>query len=354
MDMTVQSKTADPILTVANTGQNSQSQKTSDKKNDFGSMVRQKQQDARTARSQDSGKTASRTQNRSTESSSSAQEQQDDVPAEQYVIAAALILPPNLDIINFDVTPEEKQLQVELKPEFLPDMHIEAVSNLPVESPADTQNQTMFRNQNDDRQEIEFHPEEVVERMEQPAAVEEEENNDTAVQIEDVQWETPVFGYMDAAPVKVSSTQETPVDLQSDNGIEQFAARIDHLIVEDNGASRVEFTLVPASLGRITVEISRNADGALHIQINATTMRAADLLQRSTGTLQHLLGADTRPEVRIDVRTSEDTPLMYFNPNDDGRQQEQHQQGQQQRRERQQKHQTQDFIQQLRLGLVNL
>ena len=146
------------------------------------------------------------------------------------------------------------------------------------------------------------------------------------------------------------------MELEADDGMEQLSGKIERFVTEEAGVSRVEFTLIPASLGRVTVEITRTADGSLHIQLNATTLRATELLQRNTGTLQHLLGADTRPEVRIEVRGGEESPQTYLNPNGDGRGQDQRRQ-QEQRKDREERrgaHQAVDFLQQLRLGLVEL
>ena len=138
--------------------------------------------------------------------------------------------------------------------------------------------------------------------------------------------------------------------------MEQLSARIEEFVTDEAGTSRVEFTLVPASLGKVTVEITRTADGSLHIQLNATTLRASELLQRGSGTLQHLLGAGSRPEVRIEVRTDTDAQQMYLNPNANGEQQRQRQRQEQRRQEEQRRdrHQTADFLQQLRLGLVEV
>ena len=169
-------------------------------------------------------------------------------------------------------------------------------------------------------------------------------------------WQTPVFGYMDAAPVKVASTQETPIPLETQEGVEELSMRIERLLVNPEGSSHVEFTLVPASLGKVTVHITQGIDGALHIQLNATTTKAAELLQKNSDGLQRLLGADTRPDVKIEVRTDEDPQALYYLNPDANQQQQRQQQNQNQNRRDQRRDQNHavDFVQQLRLGLIGL
>ena len=371
MAIAVQSKAADPMLSIGSSAQSGSSSNSQSVQNgqDFGGMVRQKQQEIRQNNAKDSGRNDGKNgedskgavQNGSTAVSA---RQQQEIPHEQYILAAALIFIPTVETFTVETLPEETEVAVEIQPTFVPDMQIESLTDLPVTEVADDGGEALFEN----RQEALPETFEVVE--ETPAEYtpgtgteevrdvqEEEEMEDPFGAMEDVTWETPVFGYMDASPVKVSSpvSHEQPVELEADDGMEQLSARIEPFVMEEPGVSRVEFTLIPASLGKVTVEITRAADGSLHIQLNTTTLRASELLQRNTGNLQHLLGSDTRPEVRVEVRSREEAASMYLDPNGDRQDQRRQQQNQrQQKEERRGAHQAVDFLQQLRLGLVEL
>lgn len=378
MAITVQARAADPMLAApSQSGGNAGNSQNVQESQDFGGMVKQKQQEIRQngAKSggndndggQDGGRDGAKDALSGGNAAAAARQRgqnPQEIPHEQYILAAALMLIPNVGSVAVTAAPEETAAAVEIEPAFVPDMQIESLTDLPVAEVADEGGQTLLENRQEELPEefqlVEEAPTEYVQKAaaeEDARAPEEEEMEDPFGVMEDVRWETPVFGYMDAAPVKVSSpaSREQPVELEADDGMEQLSGRIQKFVTEAPGVSRVEFTLIPASLGKVTVEITRTADGSLHIQLNTTTVRASELIQRSSGTLQHLLGADTRPEVRIEVRNQEEAARMYLDPNGDGRGQEQRQQQQQRRQEeRRGAHQAVDFLQQLRLGLVEL
>ena len=168
---------------------------------------------------------------------------------------------------------------------------------------------------------------------------------------------TEVFGYMDATPVKVSEP-EAPIALEAEDATEQLADRIGTLVENEDGSSRVELTLNPPSLGKVTVEIVHRPDGALHIALQATTEKAVNLLERNSVGLQNLLASQSRSEVHVQVKESAETPYIFVNPDAQNQQeqqrQHQQQQQQQQRQRESQQPSAQDFIQQLRLGLIDL
>ena len=156
--------------------------------------------------------------------------------------------------------------------------------------------------------------------------------------------------------MKVSEPAE-PIPLEAEDGTERLAQQLGAMIEEDSGSSRIELTLTPPSLGKVTVEIVHHADGALHIALQATTERAASLLERNSAGLQSLLAGQSRSEVHVQVRTETETPYIYVNPdgqNDQQQRQQQQQQQQQQRQQQEQPRSAQDFIQQLRLGLIDI
>ena len=169
---------------------------------------------------------------------------------------------------------------------------------------------------------------------------------------EEAPVEAPVFDTTDAVPVKVADPAPAPLPLEAEDAPEQLAAVIENFLTEENGDSRIELTLTPAELGKISVEITHSSDGALHIALRASTDRAASLLESHSGGLQQLLGNASRPSVEVEVRYSGEAERQLFNPNDANGQQQQQQQQQQRQNQRQEERNSFDFIQQLRLGLV--
>ena len=170
--------------------------------------------------------------------------------------------------------------------------------------------------------------------------------------------EAPVFGYMDASPVKVafSETVERPVELEAAGAAEELGARIESLLTDEAGDTKLELSLSPASLGKLTVEITRSADGSLHVHLFAATEKAAALLEKNAGGLQSLLAAKDRPQTTVEVRFEEGAQQKFLDPN--GQRQNQNgayqQQQQQQRGHQREALRVEDFMSRLRLGLVDL
>ena len=169
--------------------------------------------------------------------------------------------------------------------------------------------------------------------------------------------DAPVFGYMDASPFRVgaSETVEKPVDLTAADAAEELGARIESLLTNEAGDTKVELTLSPANLGKLTLEITRGADGSLHLQLLASTEKAAVLLEKNASALQSILAAKERPQTTVEVRIEEHAQ-QFLNP--DGQRRDQNganqQQQQQQRGSQRDALRVEDFMSRLRLGLVEL
>lgn len=170
-------------------------------------------------------------------------------------------------------------------------------------------------------------------------------------------FEAPVFGYMEASPVRVAfpGAAERPVELEAADAAEELGARIESLLTDEAGGTKLELSLSPASLGKLTVEIARGADGSLHVQLFAATEKAAALLEKNAGGLQSLLAAKDRPQTTVEVRFEESAQQKFLDPN--GQRQNQngaYQQQQQQRKPQREALRVEDFMSRLRLGLVEL
>ncbi|MBQ9413376.1 MAG: flagellar hook-length control protein FliK [Oscillospiraceae bacterium] len=334
----------DQVLRVAESTQYSQSKssgaaKSGNDSDSFDSMVRQKQQQAKPqTKSQTDRKTAP-------EKDSSAPAEADKTqPGEEQVSMAAALMYQGQAMMEL-LVPAEEAGQAQILETFAVQVTEEAAGQTEqvIELAPETLETAAVAE--------EAAPELVTVQHTQAAQTAEatvQTREEETVQAENVVRETPVFGEVEAAPVKVSDPVAEPLPLEADDADRQLAARIELLPTDENGNSQVELTLEPASLGRITVNITHGADGTMHIQLAATTERAQSLLTHHSQGLQHLLTSQSRPSVEIDVRRSQEA-AQYLNPNAGNQQQQQ----QRQRQSGQEGH-AESFVQQLRLGLVDL
>ena len=185
-------------------------------------------------------------------------------------------------------------------------------------------------------------------KPEAPAAEQSEEDNAETAQ---TAQETPLFERVEAPVIKVAEVSH-PVPLEAENGIEQLGSEVGNIVVNSADANRIEVTLAPENLGKLTVEVTRGTDGTLNVVLHATTERTANLLEKGVDGLRQALAASAERNVQIQVRGNEETQQQFLNPDDQSDQNRQQQQRQNRRRNEQQN--AQDFMQQLRLGLVDV
>lgn len=162
---------------------------------------------------------------------------------------------------------------------------------------------------------------------------------------QDAQAEAPVFEEVKAVPVKVG---EAPKSEKAQQPVEeQIVPKVREAV--QNGETHVEIQLTPENLGKITVEMTLDKDGALVVQLHAENRETQNLLSKNTAGLAALLGRDSQQEVQVEVPRQEESQRQDLYE----QQQEQHQRRQQEQR-RKQESSSEDFLQQLRLGLVPL
>ena len=162
------------------------------------------------------------------------------------------------------------------------------------------------------------------------------------------QPEQPLFRENQATPVKVGESYET-VDTQKPDMEAKLADTIRQ--AAQAGAERVEIKLTPVNLGALTIEMTKDASGALQVVLHASNSRAAGLLSQHLDGLHAALqsyGGDQ--EVHVEVQRGQESQEQHFQQADpDGRGQ---QQSRQQEEHRQEDHAGgEDFLQKLRLGL---
>ena len=154
----------------------------------------------------------------------------------------------------------------------------------------------------------------------------------------------PLFRQVETVPVKVG---ETPAaDTTSPDLDKQLAVRLGAALKD--GAQQVKLRLTPDNLGTLTIDLTRTRDGALQVVFHTTTEKAADLLNRHAETLSALLQSNSQSTVQVEVRRQEEAQQFQ----QQNQQNQQHEQGRRQQEHRRQS--GEDFLQQLRLGLVTL
>ncbi len=168
--------------------------------------------------------------------------------------------------------------------------------------------------------------------------------------------QTPVFGSGNAVPVKVAeNVAEQTLEPAADDAAEQLAQKINQALIQ--GESKITLNLNPANLGSLTVEIARMGDGTLTVLLSAVTEKAAGLLDKHSGSLQNLLAGNMPGTVRVEVenRTPDANQQQFLNPDQQQEQGRQESRQQHRQEDSQTDGQTQvDFMQQLRLGLIDL
>lgn len=180
---------------------------------------------------------------------------------------------------------------------------------------------------------------------EQPVQTEETAQEDSDVKITGAeQAPRRIFEDVKAAPMKVGETYEA----EQSKPVEQVARQVIQAI--DRGESQVRIQLTPDSLGSVTVEISQNADGILHIALSAHSSETRNLLERHAADLQGLLVDHTKQTVQVEVQRQQESQQGQNQHPYDGH--NGHNQGGQQQQHRREHTSSQDFFQQLRLGLI--
>ncbi len=170
------------------------------------------------------------------------------------------------------------------------------------------------------------------------------ENEKLQTEDADVGTAQPLFRDVETVPVKVG---ETPAaDTEQPDLDAQLAKQIGTTL--ENGAQQVKIQLTPESLGTLTIDLTRTQDGALQVVLHTTTEKAANLLSQHAENLGALLQSNSQNTVQVEVQRQEQNQQFQQQSQ---QQNQQHGQGQQHSRRQQS---GEDFLQQLRLGLVTL
>ena len=174
------------------------------------------------------------------------------------------------------------------------------------------------------------------------------EEVDTEIKVVDAeQAPQKLFHDVKAAPVKVgevydTNTEEPDVAKQIDTGLAQAL---------EKGESLVRIQLNPEHLGSVTIEITQSTEGLITVALTARSSETRGLLERHAGELQGMIASRTQQDVEVNVQQNQESQQGQNQQNYDGHNGHA-QDGQEQRRHQQEQTSSQDFIQQLRLGLI--
>lgn len=116
----------------------------------------------------------------------------------------------------------------------------------------------------------------------------------------------------------------------------------------DHGQQKVTVQLTPEHLGKITIEMSRNDTGLLNVVLRTENDQTAHLLREQISALSNLLQHGGQDEVRVQVAQPQEAEAQWKQP--DQEQNGHNQQSQQQQKGK--RDETEQFLQQLRLGLL--
>lgn len=179
--------------------------------------------------------------------------------------------------------------------------------------------------------------------VENSGAETEQKEESFVEEVEVAVGEQKVFREVETAPVKVSevATETTTAEAKSVNV--QISDKLEETLA--NGETRVELQLNPEHLGKITIELKQSSDGAVHVSLFAENSQTRQMLERDMGGLQSLLHQNVREDVQVEVSHQQEAQQ---HESYEGHQQ-QNGREQEQRRERQH---DEDFLDQLRLGLI--
>ena len=175
-----------------------------------------------------------------------------------------------------------------------------------------------------------------------------EQEGDTEMEIVEVdQAPQKLFHDVEAAPVKVGDVYNAE-QVDEPNVVQQIDAGLAQAL--QKGESMVRIQLNPENLGSVTIEISQSAEGIIRVALSAHSSETRGLLERHAGELQGLLAERSQQSVEVDVQRQAESQQNQNQQNYDGH--NGHAQDGQERRQRREHTNSQDFMQQLRLGLI--
>lgn len=153
--------------------------------------------------------------------------------------------------------------------------------------------------------------------------------------------EQPLFRNVDAMPVKVGDS--TVLDTETPNFDTNLSQTIQQAL--DQGTQKIQIQLKPENLGNIVVEMTQDSNGMLHVVLHADNERAARFLQDHSSALSDFLQNSRSGQVHVEVPSQQSSQESWQPP-------DQQNSGGQPRQHKNSRQNAEDFLNQLRLGLL--
>lgn len=153
--------------------------------------------------------------------------------------------------------------------------------------------------------------------------------------------EQPLFRNVDAMPVKVGDS--SVLDTETPNFDTNLSQTIQQAL--DQGTQKIQIQLKPENLGNIVVEMTQDSNGMLHVVLHADNDRTARFLQDHSTALSDLLQNSRSGQVHVEVPSQQSNQESWQPP-------DQRNSGGQHRQHQNSRQNTEDFLNQLRLGLL--
>jgi len=162
--------------------------------------------------------------------------------------------------------------------------------------------------------------------------------------------ETPVFEpELEAVPVKVAErvlNPEKPVPLESEEAPQAMAELLTQSVEQGETISVIQLT--PENLGQVTMTVTRDAEGVVHMVLEALNPKTTALLEKHTANIENIAAESLHQEVRVEIKSEQNQPFPE-NWQDDGKGGRQQQS---QSRQKDDEEPAEDFMHRLRLGLT--
>lgn len=158
-----------------------------------------------------------------------------------------------------------------------------------------------------------------------------------------VEVEAPLFREVETVPIQVGEAVNAEKAVKEPVS-DQLAKGIENALKQ--GDRKLELELEPKNLGRVKIEMILQQDGSMRVLLHAEKPQTQLLLQRDAGDLQALLGRTTQQEVQVEASQQQQQQQFNYNGQNGHEQQQQ-----EQRRHREEN--GEDFLHQLRLGLID-
>lgn len=157
-------------------------------------------------------------------------------------------------------------------------------------------------------------------------------------------WHTALFGELEQAPVRVG---DAPVDMTrpAQQVEQQLNLRLQSAL--ERGSDQLTIRLDPAELGTVVAKFTTTPEGVLHVVLHAESEQTARILQEHAPALGLLLQENSQSQVQVQVTQPQQEQTGWQQDGQNGGQQ----QRQHNRREPDRK-ESESFLHQLRLGLV--